>query len=110
MRPSRKRRAHRTPLKRTARDSHQRITHTIHHPPSPTPHLPPHPTCAPTPPAHPTCPHTHLHRAPASRSYFASALSILVMVLMGICGWVAYGHYGAVIAPISFLSVPWLVT
>jgi len=43
-------------------------------------------------------------------TYYASALSIIVMVLMGICGWVAYGHYGSIIAPISFLSVPWLVT
>jgi Na+/proline symporter len=47
-------------------------------------------------------------------TYLASALSFCVMILMGVVGWVAYGHYGSnLILPgvfdITFLSAPWLI-
>jgi len=47
-------------------------------------------------------------------TYLSSLLSLVVMTLMGITGWIAYGHYGSnIIIPkifdITFLSAPYLV-
>jgi len=47
-------------------------------------------------------------------TYLASVMSLIVMLLVGITGWVAYAHFGTFLITaggldLSFLSAPWLV-
>ncbi len=49
-------------------------------------------------------------------TYLSSAITIVVMILVGITGWIAYSHFLILMTPgvpggdLSFLSVPWLIT
>ena len=55
------------------------------------------------------------NRAVVHATYYSSALTIVIMILVGITGWIAYSHFLILMNPnvpggdLSFLSVPWLI-
>jgi solute:Na+ symporter, SSS family len=55
------------------------------------------------------------NRTVVHATYYSSALTIVIMILVGITGWIAYSHFVILMSPnvpggdLSFLSVPWLI-
>jgi Na+/proline symporter len=56
------------------------------------------------------------NRAVVVATYYSSVLTAIVMILVGITGWIAYSQFVILITPnsppgdLSWLSVPWLIT